>query len=847
MIELTHIRAATALLVFSALLSCGLGVLVLTRNPWKRTHRMFALLSLNIMLWALGVLMIITAESEPQARFWIKATFATACFLPATFYHFIVFFPYQRFQGVRWALYMLYGGAFALLAGIPTSWYIRELEFTPAAPPLVKYGPLFLAYSVLVAGSMVFSFGNLLMKVRQTSGIQRRQVEHVLVAIAVSTVLASTTNVLAPVLEVRTMELYGPCFMVLLMGMFAYSMVRYHLLDIWVMVSRTTVYAVVTAFVIAVFVGAVSVVHYLFSNVGQVNEILTTALAALVIVLFIQPLRERVQLVLDRLVLHRRYDARALIGRIGRNTSQFVGLEELLERVAGDIQHTLGVRKVRVLLVSENDPGVLVREYSTIAEERHRRILDHHYLTEYVDAHPEPLLLEELLHTRPNQQRVRLAKHLADLDAYMLVPLKTTSGVVGFITLGQKSSRDIYIHEDVRLFSALAGSLATAIENARLYRKLNELNLHLERILRNMRGGVIAVDTNGIITTVNDEARELLGTIEAGQPLHTLQSHVAQLLRHTLDTHRDISDLEAELPGRDGEQTPVALSASCLETSQGEVIGAMVLIYNITQIKRLESNVQRADRLTSIGTMAAGMAHEIKNPLQSIKTFTQLLPSRFEDSDFRRTFCEVVPPEVKRIDSIVARLLDFARPKPACFAAQDIERIIREVLALVENQTRKADITITTDFPAEKQEAVGDDQLLHQVFLNLVLNAIDALRQADERVLQIKMGYGHTHFMRRGAATVLDAPCVRVAVTDTGCGIPEKDVEQLFTPFFTTKADGTGLGLSVVHGIVSEHGGTVEVSSLEGIGTTFTVTLPLESAAGQWPGRNSAMTERTGQ
>jgi signal transduction histidine kinase len=256
-----------------------------------------------------------------------------------------------------------------------------------------------------------------------------------------------------------------------------------------------------------------------------------------------------------------------------------------------------------------------------------------------------------------------------------------------------------------------------------------------------------------------------------------------------------------------------------------------VLIYNMTQIKRLESNVQRADRLTSIGTMAAGMAHEVKNPLQSIKTFTQLLPQRFEDADFRKTFCEVVLPEVQRIDTIVTRLLDFARTRPVRFQPCDVRRVVEEVLALAENQIRKAKLEVTTEFPATILKINADEQRLHQVFLNLILNAIHAMKETASRRLSIAMSYGRVHLAGKGQPAFFDVPCVRVEVSDTGCGIPEEHLEQLFTPFFTTKDDGSGLGLSVVHGIVTEHGGEIDVTSTVAVGTTFALTFPLMAEA----------------
>jgi signal transduction histidine kinase len=247
----------------------------------------------------------------------------------------------------------------------------------------------------------------------------------------------------------------------------------------------------------------------------------------------------------------------------------------------------------------------------------------------------------------------------------------------------------------------------------------------------------------------------------------------------------------------------------------------------LSQVKRLEQNVQRADRLSSIGTLAAGMAHEIKNPLVSIKTFAQLLPTRYEDTDFRETFAEVVLTEVERINSIVTGLLDFARPKQASFAVYNLCAIVGEVLTLVENQARTGDITIKSRFEEPELQIYGDEQQLHQVFLNLVLNAIDAMGHTREGFLSVSIDLGRMHTRNNRLAPLLDVESVRVTIEDTGCGIPQETLERIFTPFYTTKEDGSGLGLSVVHGIVTEHGGEIDVKSAVQEGTAFTVTLPL--------------------
>ncbi|HUW62340.1 MAG TPA: ATP-binding protein [Candidatus Bathyarchaeia archaeon] len=817
----------TVLLTLGACFSAILGTVVLIRNPMKPTHRLFAAMAGCSVLWALGVAVIIHCKTESTAIFWIRSTFIVTGFFPAIVYHFASIFPHQKFEGYRSLAAAFYATAGVIILGSFTPYYLRSVSVSPTAPPQVEYGPVFTFFSVMVVVSLLVSSWNLYRKQRQARGVERRQIEHMLLGIFLCMSFSILTNVLAPAFQIRNLEVYGPIFTLLLMSVVAYAMIRYHLLDIWVLVSRTTIYAAVTTFVFATFLGTISLVQFLFSTRTTPGIVVTTLLAALVIALVLQPLKERLQLLVDRTILKRRYDVNALCAKITQHAAQFMPLHQLLDMVARDIRVTIGSAQVRVWVVDENDPSKITMEYSSVPEDDPAETHGQAALLQYMRTHPDPLVLKKLLHERPTDHRMRIAQHLAELDAYVCLPLRASSRVVGVLALAEKTSGDIYSADDLVVFTTIASPLGTAIENARLYLKLEQVNLHLERILSSMRGGVVAVDDHGRITTINAAAIQMLGPIEVGQYLDKLQEEVAGVLRQTLLDGRGVGEFETVITGPEQEKVPVVISSSCLEMAGGVSYGALAMINDLTQLKRLEQNVQRADRLSSIGTLAAGMAHEVKNPLVSIKTFTQLLLGRFEDADFRKTFAEVVPHEVERIDMIVSRLLDFARPRPVCFAPHDLRKIIEHVLMLVENHIRKEHIEVRTEFPSRDIPVYGDEQQLHQVFLNLFLNALDALKEARGGELTVRAYYDRIHLRHRGIAPFLETECIRVAVTDTGCGIPVEHMEQLFTPFFTTKIEGCGLGLSVVHGIVMEHGGEIDVQSAPGAGTSFTVTLPL--------------------
>lgn len=825
---------SSILLLFAAASCLILAIVVLAHNHRKLVHWAFAALSVNLMLWALGVCAIINSydpanipKSEASVRFWLQATFIVACFFPITFYQFIGLFPRGMFTGSRRYLGFHYAAVPILIALSFTSFHIRDVRFVDGIP-VVSHGPVFLIYFVMCSIMFVVMHLNLFRKLRHATGVEQRQIHYVLLGIFGSVFVGTLTNIVLPAFQINELQPYGPMFLVLMMGLFAYAMVRYHLMDIRVIASRTTVYMVVTTFVIATFVTMAYLVQWVVKSGGTDIHVLPTVLAALIVAMVVEAVKDRVELIFSRVVLKERYDANRLFARISEQASQVVQLDLLLKNIAEDIQTTIGVSLVRIFIVDARKPYLTSLEYSSVREEPTGKVYNHQPLLEFAEAHPGPIVLENLLHVRPNELKARAAMHMAEVDAHLCLPLRAGSGIVGLLTLGIKDSHEIYSSEDLVVFRALAGPLGTAVENARLYNKLGDLNLHLTEVLSRMREGVIAVDADGKVTTINKSAQAILGGVQLGQNMDTLTAEVAQVLRITLRDKRGISDFETRIPSRDGEPIPVLLSSSALGGTDQERGGAMAMIYDLAQIKRLEQNVQRADRLSSIGTMAAGMAHEIKNPLVSIKTFTQLLPTRYDDEDFRNTFSAVVPVEVERINTIVTRLLDFARSKPVKFDTQNLRGVIEGVLTLVENETRKERIMVETEWPDRPVDVFGDEHQLHQMFLNLVLNAIEALRATEGGFLRIRVQLDCMHVQREGQATLFDAECVRVSVCDTGCGIESENIKYLFNPFYTTKLEGSGLGLAVVHGIVTDHGGHIDVASTDGE-TTFVVTLPLAS------------------
>jgi len=233
-------------------------------------------------------------------------------------------------------------------------------------------------------------------------------------------------------------------------------------------------------------------------------------------------------------------------------------------------------------------------------------------------------------------------------------------------------------------------------------------------------------------------------------------------------------------------------------------------------VKKSKSYIRRADRLASLGTLTAGLAHEIRNPLVAIKTFTQLLPERIDDEEFRNHFLSIASGEVDRISALVTELLEFARPSEPKFELEDINGILDGMILLVSTETKSKHIDIVKDYTSDLGPITIDREQMKQVFLNMLLNAIEATPEK-----------GKIYVKTRAYMKPEGEPYIQIEFTDTGCGIRPEYLEDIFTPFFTTKEKGSGLGLSISNQIIQDHKGYIDVESQVNKGTSFFINLPL--------------------
>jgi two-component system sensor histidine kinase HydH len=350
------------------------------------------------------------------------------------------------------------------------------------------------------------------------------------------------------------------------------------------------------------------------------------------------------------------------------------------------------------------------------------------------------------------------------------------------------------------------------LQNLHLVRKtLREVTTYTGHVVEHMPNGLISVDPGGKIITVNGKARELLGeTLWSSGRTQAILGNPWEIFFRRAQSGDRVLEEEIEHRTLAGQTVPIGVSATRVTGGDGEDLGVVILLRDLREVRTLQEQLRRSERLASVGELAAGVAHEIRNPLSSIRGFAQLFRKRFAEGSEDRRFAEVMVHEVDRLNRVIVNLLDFARPKDPVLRHMRPREMVDHAVDLLRRDAEARGVTMKADGDVPPQWF--DPDQMTQALLNLLLNSLEAASEGGEVRVNVK-------------ATPEDAAWL-LEVSDTGPGIPRELVPRLFDPFFSTKERGTGLGLAMVHRIVENHGGKIEVASEPGRGTRFIVRFP---------------------
>jgi len=607
---------------------------------------------------------------------------------------------------------------------------------------------------------------------------------------------------------------------------FASAIVRYRLMDVEVIIKRGLVYAAALAAFAAIYGVLLWTAGKLFLKDAEQRNPVIALLATLVVVLLSRPVKNAIQAGLDRVYYRDRYDYRRALVGFARDLNSDLDLQRLSERLVSRVMETLVVDRMALMLapVSQDEAG----GFTTIA---------HAGFAERVPALPgrsevairliagHTLSLDDNLPLR--RIDMREIDFWRDAGIHYFVPCVSKEGTIAVMALGRKASTEPLSSEDMALLSAVAAQAAIALENGRLYRQLRTKADELERmrqfsenILESLNDGLAVLDRDGRVIRWNRQMEELHGTRHedaVGRPLAALfeQSLVGLLLDASSDgaAYYKLPMVTRHDPPR---RLLVNVGATPLRDSHADVVGSIVIVEDISSRVQLEEQLQISEKMASIGLLAAGVAHEVNTPLTGISSFTQMLLEGSSPDDPKTAVLEKIERQTFRAAKIVNGLLNLARPAQVDSGPCDVNTVINDVLALLEHQFRNGSIQVRKELATSIPAVQGVEHKLQQVFLNLFLNARDAMPKGGWLTIVTRA--------ERGVAVI--------EVADTGSGIPAEQLSRIYDPFFTTKAigKGTGLGLSITYGIVQEHGGTISCDSQVGQGTRFSIRVPLAEA-----------------
>ncbi|MFC1823562.1 ATP-binding protein [Thermodesulfobacteriota bacterium] len=355
--------------------------------------------------------------------------------------------------------------------------------------------------------------------------------------------------------------------------------------------------------------------------------------------------------------------------------------------------------------------------------------------------------------------------------------------------------------------------LAQAYRSART--SLKRVQAFSDTVVENMPIGLLAIDVEGQIVAFNQTAESVFqlsaDEVLGKKPDGTLPRELWSLVEKIEDDLGILTE-EIDCPVSDRKKIPMDVSVSLLQGDDRTLLGYIILFRDLTEVQTLKREIERNQRLASLGRLAAGIAHEIRNPLSSIKGFATYFKERYQDVPEDRQTADIMIQEVERLNRVIGQLLEFARPVDIQKKASSLQAVIQHSLKIIEREAQAKKIRLHTNLPSDIESVNIDPDRMNQVLLNLYLNAIEAMENGGTLSVQISSDDG----------------AQKITISDTGSGISKNNLIHVFDPYFTTKQSGTGLGLAIVHNIIEAHRGELRVESQEGLGTTVTILLPDE-------------------
>lgn len=821
-------HAVVIIVGIAFIVNMALGISVLKTNPRRLVNQEYFLLTFAIGLWLLSVGFVLQTTVPARAEVGIRlaSVFAPLIF---TVCHLIRISIREKETGIvhalrvtkwHWLVWFIFCGICS------TDFFVHGVVFPDSgtgfsvAEPV--YGAGFILMNIYFAVLIVSLLVGLSLDIRRSFGMERLELQYVAMGATAGGAVGGFFAIFLPLImhSSQTAPL-APLGVLLFGGLMAYGIARSRIMDVSYVLQRSVGAVFLAAFLGLIYFVAWLVFNWILTDTCGLSESVPYFFASIVSMVAFTVLRPLISGWVDQLFFDKKgATVPQVLEEVARDLQSITTMDKLLEQFMA-----LGPS-----VVGASESAVFIRNKKQYRCEAGNASFGYIPVTDPIilllSKERTPLILENVERQQQNLSRAGFCAGMRALGYHAAIGIFSPRQLEGVLLLGPREKDLIYSYIELDSLQVLCNQLAVSLENANLYTQVQNAKIYNETLLDQLVTGVVAAAADGRVTFFNREAQRITRQPDLkGKTVSCLPPSLHAYWSQAIEVGKELRDIDVKITVEGESLVPVRLSASPFRSAEGEMLGALLVFNDMTAMTAMEAKIRRADRLMSVGTLAAGMAHEIKNPLVSIKTFSQLLPDRYEDPDFRTTFSELMGQEVGRIDCIVNQLLSFARPPKPKLAPIRVHDVLEKSASLVQEQLKTSGLELVLKLDETRDLIQGDAGLLHQVFVNFYLNAIDAMEDGGQLTIQTRNVGQAVLFEPRE----VESNWVQIEVSDTGKGICREEQQKIFDPFYTSKSEGTGLGLSVAYNIIQEHGGSIDLSSQVGKGTTFSILLPVSA------------------
>jgi len=768
------------------------------RHPKTET---FILINMALGLWALTLFIFHRSFGQPQIL-WLRLSQLIAIFIPVTFIHF-VFVLLESAEKYKMRLLFFYAIAIVLGSFNFTKLFISSIKHNSVLGyyHLVP-GPIYQVFTLVFVALVSYGLFLMVKALRRSSGFQRNEIKYYLIGFVLGFAGGGTTFL--PVYDVRILR---------------------RLMDIRTIVSKGLIYTTISVVVFAAFLFIrYTVIAYEQLAVPTLELFLYVLGFCFFVVFMSVPLRGRLEKLMEILVFRKAWASYDELARGSQKLLTILDRETLakffLETV---VQATEGNWGGLWLVEEKNDGYHLAGE---IGQRKDELGLDEDFFLnqnpsflKLIKSERRILLREEIVPFFGNTNNGDDVQDRLRRSGFSLViPLFFRDSLKGCLFVGEKRSGDLFSSQELQALTLFSDQAAIALTNAQLFRQIQSMKEYNERIVNNVDSGLIVLNAEGQITTFNRKIEKITALSSnkvLGKTPKVLPSPLDKIVLRSWRTQKAVSIPGLALKIGRNNTLIVTLNTSLIDENERKA-GIVAVLTDLTEVRELEEKIRQSDKMASIGSMVAQLAHQIKNPISCIKTFTELLPEKFEDEEFRESFFSTVSGEIKRIDGLVTRMLNLGRVDADQYKAVSIKKVIEDVLVPFDLQLKERNIKIELARNGAIPLIRADPRSLKEAFSNILINSIQAMSAGGKIDIST----------RKKKDTNTGKTLLEVSITDEGGGIPRSNLRRIFDPFFTTKQQGSGLGLYVCYQIIKTHQGEINVRNT-GSGANFTILLPI--------------------